>query len=86
MKNMLLKTAVILSLITLFYGYMYSTMKDDFGFTDDPIDPYYFSLLTMSTVGYGDFAPKTRRAKMLVMSQHVLLLIEIVVIVKSLFK
>ena len=86
MKNVLLNASVILSLITLFYGYMYSTMKDDFGFTDDPIDPYYFSLLTMSTVGYGDFSPKTRRAKILVMSQHILLLIEIVVIVKSMFK
>ena len=45
----------------------------DFGFKDK-IDPYYFSFTTMSTVGYGDLRPKTRRAKLLVMSQQILLL------------
>ncbi len=45
----------------------------DFGFKDK-IDPYYFSFTTFSTVGYGDYSPKTRRAKMLVMSQQLLLM------------
>ena len=31
----------------------------------------------MSSVGYGDFTPKTNRAKLLVMSQQILLLIEV---------
>jgi voltage-gated potassium channel len=56
---------------------MYSQMKEDFGFTDDPLDPYYFSLTTMSTVGYGDFSPKTQRAKILVMTQQAVILSEI---------
>ena len=45
----------------------------DFGFKDK-IDPYYFSVTTMSAVGYGDLSPKTRGAKLLVMSQQLLLL------------
>jgi len=72
-KNFLYTTIAI----TLLYGYMYSQMKEDFGFTDDPLDPYYFSLTTMSTVGYGDFSPKTQRAKILVMTQQAVILSEI---------
>ena len=60
--------------ITMFYGIMYSQMTpNEFGFKDK-IDPMYFSFTTMSTVGYGDFSPKTRRAKLLVMSQQMILL------------
>ena len=62
---------------------MYSTMKEDFGFTEDPLDPYYFALTTMSTVGYGDFSPKTRRAKLLVMSQLVLIISEIIKVISN---
>jgi voltage-gated potassium channel len=57
----------------------------EFGFTS-LIDPFYFSFTTMSSVGYGDFSPKTTRAKLVVMSQQVLLLIEIAVLVGLLFR
>lgn len=60
--------------ITLVYGFLYSQMsQSEFGFKD-PIDPLYFSFTTMSTVGYGDISPKTRRAKMLVMTQQMFLM------------
>ena len=63
--------------ITLIYGLLYSVMKpEEFGFTE-LIDPFYFSFTTMSSVGYGDFSPKTVRAKLVAMSQQALLLIEI---------
>ena len=63
--------------ITLMYGLLYATLKPvDFGFTS-LIDPFYFSFTTMSSVGYGEFAPKTTRAKLLVMSQQALILIEV---------
>ena len=71
---MLYNALAISIAITLVYGYIYSTMKKDFEFTQDPIDPYYFALKTMSTVGYGDFSPKTRRAKLLNMTQFVLII------------
>lgn len=62
-------------LVALVYGILYSMMRpEEFGFTR-LIDPFYFSFTTMSTVGYGDFSPKTDRAKALVMTQHVMLII-----------
>ena len=53
---------------------------EEFGFTA-LIDPFYFSFTTMSSVGYGDFSPKTNRAKAVVMSQQALLLVEIAALV-----
>ncbi len=79
-------TISIAIIITLVYGYLYSTMKEDFGFSDDPLDPYYFSLMTMSTVGYGDFSPKTRRAKALVMTHHTVILVELATILSKMTK
>ena len=79
-------TISIAIIITLVYGYLYSTMKEDFGFSDDPIDPYYFALTTMSTVGYGDFSPKTRRAKALVMSHQLIILSELATILGKMTK
>jgi len=61
-------------------------MKEDFGFSDDPIDPYYFALTTMSTVGYGDFSPKTKRAKALVMSHQLIVLSELATILGKMTK
>ena len=83
---MLNKAVTIALIITLVYGYLYSTMKEDFGFSDDPLDPYYFSLMTMSTVGYGDFSPKTRRAKALVMSHKLIILSELATILSKMTK
>lgn len=75
---------LFLATITLAYGFLYSRMDPkDFGF-ESPIDPYYFAFTTMSTVGYGDFGPKTDRAKMLVMSQQGILIGELIAILGSL--
>ena len=82
-KTVLYSTISVTLIITLVYGYLYSKMKDDFGFTEDPLDPYYFSLMTMSTVGYGDFSPKTQRAKALVMTHHTVILTEIAAIISQ---
>jgi hypothetical protein len=75
---------LFLATVTLAYGFLYSRMDPkDFGF-ESPIDPYYFAFTTMSTVGYGDFGPKTDRAKMLVMSQQGILIGELIAILGSL--
>jgi len=58
---------------------------DDFDFKT-PIDPYYFSMTTMSTVGYGDFSPKSQRAKIMVMTQQGLLLAEIGAFINKIIK
>lgn len=68
------------------YGYIYSTLgPDDFDFKT-PIDPYYFSMTTMSTVGYGDILPKSQRAKIIVMTQQMALLAEIATLINKIMK
>ena len=76
---------VILISLTFIYGYIYSMMdKKHFGFKDK-IDPYYFSFTTMTTVGYGDYSPKTTQSKLVVMTQQLFLVItEISLILKML--
>jgi hypothetical protein len=49
----------------------------NFGFKS-LLDPFYFSFTTMSSVGYGDFVPKTDTAKMLVMVQQGILIGEVI--------
>lgn len=68
----------LMLMTTIFYGFVYKLMfkKEDFGFTDSGLDPWYFAFTTMSTVGYGDMAPKTNAAKLIVMSQQVFLIME----------
>jgi voltage-gated potassium channel len=54
---------------------------DSFGFKS-PLDPFYFSFTTMSSVGYGDISPKTDMAKLMVMSQQIVMLGELAKLVK----
>lgn len=69
--------------ITLVYGILYSVMSpNEFGFKR-PIDPFYFSFTTMASVGYGDFTPKTDRAKLVVMTQHAIMVIGVATIIKN---
>ena len=68
-------------LIAIIYGLMYSMMRpEEFGFKG-LLDPFYFSFTTMTTVGYGDFTPKTDRAKALVMTQHAVMIVGVVTLV-----
>lgn len=86
MNSIIYDTFTITLVIILIYGYMYSTMgPDDFDFKT-PIDPYYFSMTTMSTVGYGDFSPKSQRAKIMVMTQQGLILAEIGAFINKIMK
>jgi hypothetical protein len=69
--------------VTLLYGFIYSMLDpEEFGFKT-ALDPYYFSFTTMSSVGYGDFSPKTGRAKMLAMTQQAFIFGEVVKIIFS---
>lgn len=64
-------------LITLFYGIIYSLFNPaDFGFKTS-LDPFYYATTTASSVGYGDFTPKTDFAKLVVMSQQLLIITEL---------
>ena len=71
---------VLIFVTTLIYGLIYTAIHqadpDAFGF-ESVIDPFYFAFTTMSTVGYGDYGPKTNIAKVVVMSQQFILMGEI---------
>ena len=79
-KEMLHKTACLL-MCTVVYGCVYGALQRNssshFGFRTS-VDPFYFSVVTGSTVGYGDYRPGTDCAKLVVMS-HVLCVVWIVI-------
>ena len=68
-------------LITFIFGIIYMILDKAnpkrFGFKT-MIDPLYFSFATMSSVGFGDFSPKTDIAKLVVMVQQGILIGEII--------
>jgi hypothetical protein len=78
---MLMKLLPIL-IITLLYGLIYAAIHradpTAFGFENGVIDPFYFSFTTMSSVGYGDYSPKTNTAKVVVMTQQFVLIGQII--------
>ncbi|WP_255192487.1 NAD-binding protein [Natronobeatus ordinarius] len=47
-------------------------LADQFDGIDTPLDAFYFTLITSSTVGYGDIGPETEQAKLFTMSVVVL--------------
>ena len=68
--------------VTLLYGLVYAAIHradpTAFGFVNGVIDPFYFSFTTMSSVGYGDYSPKTNTAKIVVMTQQFILIGQII--------
>ncbi|GAQ82285.1 Tandem pore domain K+ channel [Klebsormidium nitens] len=65
-RVMMLQAAVAL-LVYLFLGMLtYALQRDEFrGVTTHPvIDSMYFSMVTMTTTGYGDLVPFTKKAKL----------------------
>lgn len=68
-------------IIALFYGLVYSLFEPEaFGFKQK-IDPYYFALTTLSTAGYGDFYPRTTKAKLVTMTQQAIMLVSSMAVV-----
>jgi hypothetical protein len=67
----LLGTIISNLLVVIVFAELYWALDQDetekhFGF-GDPLDAYYYSTVTSSSVGYGDLLPKTRKAKVLTM-------------------
>ena len=76
-----MKRLIVVFIVTLAFGVIYALIDsidpDAFGFKS-VLDPFYFSFTTMSTVGYGDYGPKTRTAKVFVMAQLAVLIGEVI--------
>ena len=68
----LIGTIVVNVIIVILFAEMYwfidqtgENKGEHFGL-ESPVDAYYFSTVTSSSVGYGDVLPKSKKAKMLV--------------------
>jgi hypothetical protein len=76
----IIKEAAVLVFVTISFGILYLLLNtnnpDDFGFKSW-IDPMYFASTTMSSVGYGDYSPRTVRAKIAVMIQQLFVMTEL---------
>lgn len=69
-------------IISILFGIIYSSLEPGHFDFKSMLDPFYFSFTTMSTVGYGDYTPKTNLAKVLVMCQQSLLFNEFIQVAK----
>jgi len=63
---------VVILFAELYWGLDKSDDEEHFGFKS-PLDAYYFSTVTSSSVGYGDFLPLSNKAKMLNMTHIVVM-------------
>lgn len=69
-------------IISTLFGIIYSSLEPGHFQFKSVLDPFYFSFTTMSSVGYGDYTPKTNLAKVLVMCQQSLLFNELMQVAK----
>lgn len=61
----ILSNLIVMIVFAELYWFLDQDDTDDhFGF-QGPLDAYYFSTITSSSVGYGDILPKTGKAKVL---------------------
>mgnify|MGYP005689726573 FL=1 len=71
-----------LIIISTLFGIIYSSLEPGHFQFKSVLDPFYFSFTTMSSVGYGDYTPKTNLAEVLVMCQQSLMFNELVQVAK----
>ena len=72
MKKRNLHTAIsIQSIIVIGFSIIYYILGNNnfYNMNDSYLDHIYFSLVTSTTVGYGDIVPRTNLAKFIVMCQ-----------------
>lgn len=60
------------ALITVVYGFLFRMVEVDYGDHETWLSPFYFSLVTLTTLGYGDVVPASLGAQVVAMSEVVL--------------
>ena len=63
----LLRWGVCTALLAIVFGLGFSVVDVDFGSSPTALSPFYFSLVTLTTLGYGDVLPVSMAAQLLVM-------------------
>jgi uncharacterized protein YjbI with pentapeptide repeats len=59
-------------LVALIYAYLYTLVDIDWGDYETPLSPVYYSVVTFTTLGYGDVLPGSVGAQVMAMSEVVL--------------
>jgi hypothetical protein len=59
-------------LVALLYSLAYTRVAIDWGDYESPLSPLYFSIVTFTTLGYGDVLPASAGAQALVISEVIL--------------
>jgi hypothetical protein len=63
---------VVTALIALTFAVAYTFVDIDFGRYETAISPLYYSVVTMTTLGFGDAVPASTAAQALAMAQVLL--------------
>jgi hypothetical protein len=65
----LLRWCICIALLTLFFAWLYTLVEVDYGKYPNWIGPLYYSVVTLSTLGYGDIVPATPAARSIAMAE-----------------
>ena len=68
----LLRWAVWVMGFTVFFGFLYQMTEVDYGEHQTWFSPYYYSVVTLTTLGYGDAVPGSLTAQILAVLQAIL--------------
>ncbi len=68
----LFRWSIFVFLIVFLFGFLYSIVGVDFGQYKTPFSPYYFSIVTLTTLGYGDVLPQTVGGQILTVLEAIL--------------
>lgn len=59
----------ITAIITAMFGFFYRFVSIDYGDYETALSPYYYSLVTLTTLGFGDVLPASLPAQLVTMSE-----------------
>lgn len=65
----MLRWGICTLMVAVFFGLGYMTVDVDFGSNQTLLSPFYFSLVTITTLGYGDVLPRSMGAQIMVMAE-----------------
>jgi uncharacterized protein YjbI with pentapeptide repeats len=68
----LLRWAAFILLLTIAFALAYSLVGVDYGPHETPFSPFYYSVVTLTTLGYGDVVPTSVPAQILAVLQALL--------------
>lgn len=65
----MLRWVTLCAIVAIAFGWAYTLVGIDYGSHHTALSPWYFSLVTLTTLGYGDVLPATTTAQVLVMAE-----------------